>query len=210
MQPKIFQGGSRSSGTWTGPTHAAGRTQAQSSIESRIKRIMFIIAGSVFGLFVLFFIIGILNPEPQPLEYQDLAGGDTPLTAAELVQRGNDLFNNQEYDSAWKYYDRALLEDGTNMEAVYGKGIVLYQQGREEEAMANFRQSYEGGFRYAWLSWVLAEMNVKNGNTTQAISLYKESVQLDSSYYDSYKRLAELEPLYREKYLELVKKHGGN
>lgn len=164
-------------------------------------------------MFVVFFIIGILNPEPQQAsesQYTDLYADGSEPTAQELVNLGNDLFNNEEYDSAGKYYDRALATDATNMEAVYGKGIVLYQQDRQDEAMAYFRQSYEGGFRFAWLSWVLADMNEKNGNTTQAISLYKESVSLDSSYVDSYKRLAELESFNREKYLQLAEKHATN
>lgn len=214
VQPKIFQGKRRSSQTWTGPTQfGAGGPAAQPPAVDRIKRIVFTIAGGVFALFVFFFIIGIMNPEPASdtaPEYEDLSADGTPPTASELVQRGNDFFNDAKYDSADKYYDRALVMDGGNMEALYGKGIVMYQAGNKEGAMALFRRAYEGGFRFAWLSWVLADMHDKNGNSSEAITLYKESVKLDSGYTDSYKRLAELEPAYRDKYLELAEKHASN
>lgn len=210
MQPKIFQGKQRPAGGWTGSQQGGGTGPAPAEQAAKVKRIVFIIAGTFFGLFFFFFVIGIMNPEPQPSEYQDLYADGSQPTAADLVNRGNDLFNNQEYDSALKYYDLARSEDNTNWEAVYGKGIVLYATGKEEEAMPFFRQSYEGGFRFAWLSWVLADMHDKNGNAPQAVILYKESVNLDSSYVDSYKRLAELDPSNSAKYLELAEKHGTN
>lgn len=210
-QPKIFQGKQRPSGGWTRPAQKdTGRGPAPADQAAKVKRIMFIIAGTFFGLFFFFFIIGIMNPEPPAQEYEDLYANGSQPTASDLVNRGNDLFNNQEYDSAGKYYDRAYALDHTNMEAIYGKGIVLYATGNEEQAMPLFRQSYEGGFRFAWLSWVLADMHEKNGNSAQAALLYKESVNLDSSFVDSYKRLAELEPENSFKYLQLAEKHGSN
>jgi tetratricopeptide (TPR) repeat protein len=131
-------------------------------------------------------------------------------TASDFISTGNDFFNQQQYDSADKYYDRALSIEGSNMEAVYGKGIVLYQKGRVDESVTMFNRAYEGGFRYAWLSWVLADVYDKRGQTAQAVTLYKESVNLDSTYTDSYKRLAELEPVNRAKYLQLVEKYTPN
>lgn len=217
VQPKIFQQKRRQERNWTGQAETGnqfggGATSQPQNAVTVIKRVMFTIVGGVFALFMFFFVKELVDPTPEGTntEYTDLYAEGAEPTAQDLVNRGNDLFNDQQYDSAWKYYDLAATADNSNMEAVYGKGIVRYQQDKKEEAMTWFRQSYEGGFRYSWLSWVLAEMNEKNGNATQAISLYKESVSLDSTYVDSYKRLAELEPSNRDKYLKLAEKHASN
>jgi len=213
VQPGIFQGRKRQ--TWTGPTQSTTGTQSDPrSIESKVKRITFMIVGGFFALFVFFFIIGIVNPEipePQNVEEQEQVFDETVLRSPEaLISTGNNYFNDQQYDSAGVYYDRALALAPDNMEAVYGKGIVRYQQGKEDEAMTLFRRSYEGGYRFVWLSWVLADMHDKRGETAEAIMLYKESVNLDSTYTESYKRLAELEPLNKEQYLKLADRHSGN
>jgi hypothetical protein len=211
VQPGIFQGKKRQ--TWSGPTQENTSTHTDPrSIESKVKRIMFIIVGGFFALFVFFFIIGILNPEiPEQQNGEELLYDESVTQSPEgLISRGNDYFNQQQYDSAEAYYDRALDLAPDNMEAVYGKGIVLYQAGKQDEAMTLFRKSYGGGYRFAWLSWVLADMHDKRGESAEAIMLYKESVSLDSSYTDSYKRLAELEPLSRDRYLKLAEKFSGN
>lgn len=212
VQPKIFQGGRRSSGSRSGPTQFnTGTGQAgQQDIANKVKRFMFTIVGLTFGMMVIFFIIGILNPEEEQQGGDYSVEGSATLSSQDFVSEGNQYFNESNYDSADAYYDRALALEPGNMEAVYGKGIVLWQRDRKDEAIIKFRQAYEGGFRYAWLSWVLADVNDKNGNTAQAIGLYKESVGLDSSYTDSYKRLAELEPSNRDKYLQLAQKYESN
>lgn len=209
VQPKIFQGKRRPGGGWTGPTQFNTGT-SQSTTEARIKRVIFSIVGGFFALMILFFIIGILNPEDQQQNVEDAVNEAMMLTPQELVNEGHQFFNEGNYDSADFYYGLAIGKDPGNMEAVYGKGIVLWQHDRKDEAMVLFEESYEGGYRYAWLSWVLADMHDKNGNSSRAISLYKESISLDSANEDSYNRLAELEPENRDKYLLLAQKYAEN
>lgn len=216
MQPKIFQGSQnrqRQSRPWQNQDQSYRNEAEVVSPVERSKKIAIIIASSIFGLFFFLMVIGFLVGDPEEdvqSSGQEQSYEPVDNSAAALVSRGNDFFNNQEYDSADVYYDKALVLDGGYMEAIYGKGIVLYQQGRIDEANTAFLRAYEGGFRYAWLSWVLADMYDKQGQTSRAADFYKESVKLDSSYVDSYKRLAELEPGNSDKYLKLAQKYSSN
>ncbi|MEJ0031072.1 MAG: tetratricopeptide repeat protein [Bacteroidota bacterium] len=130
--------------------------------------------------------------------------------AESLAYKGNDLINNSQPDSADIYYDRALQINPDLMMAVYGKGLVLYNKGNRDEANTYFTRAYEGGYRYAWLSWVMADTYDKSGATERAVELYKESINLDSTFTDSYNRLAELLPEQKDQYLDLARKHPGN
>ena len=210
MQPKIFQ----PRGSQFGSGGRATMNVSPDSPVDRAKTIAKVIGVSIVGLFVFLFVIGLLFGEEdetqtsQPEEQESLETTDTTDdSAASLVSKGHEFYNSQEYDSAEKYYELALTADPDYMEAVYGQGIVLYQKGSKDEAYGYFTRAYEGGYRYAWLSWALADMYDKRGAASRAIDLYKESVNLDSSYTDSYSRLAELVPGEREKYLQLAEKH---
>jgi tetratricopeptide (TPR) repeat protein len=210
VQPKVFQ--ARQSrdprGTYSNPATAPVST------EDKAKKVVRIIVISVFGVFFLFFFISIFSgnsdddsttlPNDPPAE-EDLASSPATFTS-----RGNEFFNEQQYDSADWYYDRALASDGSYGEAIYGKGIVQYNKGNPDVANSYFTRAYEGGFRFAWLSWVLGDTYEKKGEPTRAIELYKESVNLDSTYVDSYNRLAELVPDERDRYLDLAKRHATN
>lgn len=197
MQPKIFQGRPKAS-------RFDQQQQAGNPNTWTAKKIIQLIAYTIGGLFVLLFIIGIFSDDDQPVDT------DASESAVTLTGTGNDFVNKGENDSADYYYTRALEIDPNYLEAVYGKGLVLYNRGEKDEANKNFLQAYEGGYRYPWLSWVLADANDKAGNTDKAIELYKESVNLDSSYVDSYRRLAELVPAERDLYLQLADKYSSN
>ena len=216
VQPKIFQGRPKQA---RGPIFNTGTRSAEGAPVTpgeRGKKFVKIVVAVMGALFMIPFVIGFIdgwNGDDQTTsdpQEQTSTFDATDSSPASLVERGNGFFNNQQYDSADVYYDLALASDDGYGEAIYGKGIVAYQQGRSDEANTYFIRSYEGGFRYAWLSWVLADMYDKQGQTSRAADLYKESVKLDSTYTDSYKRLAELEPGLRDKYLELARKYGNN
>lgn len=200
VQPKIFQ------------KQSAERVTYTATPVDRTKRIVRLIAISVFSFFVFLFLVGIFSGNNEESETTTTSEPEetTDESAASLTSTGNDLFNDGKYAEADGYYDRAIALDPGYWEAVYGKGIVLYQNGNRDEANTYFTRAYEGGYRYAWLSWVLADTYDKSGATARAVELYKESVGLDSSYVDSYNRLAELVPMERDKYLELARKHASN
>jgi tetratricopeptide (TPR) repeat protein len=208
VQPKIFQnrpprsGGSQFKSTF--------KQTNNTTPEAQRKRAVFIIVG--LFVFVTFFIPIMINviqsfgDDTSNTDYS-IEESTTEDYDVNVVQKGNDFFNAQQYDSAEKYYDMAIEENAEDYAAVYGKGIVAYNRGNIDIANQHFMRAYEGGYRYAWLSWALADMNDKRSQTQRAIELYKESVQLDSAFTDSYLRLAELEPANGQTWRDLAEKH---
>jgi tetratricopeptide (TPR) repeat protein len=213
VQPKIFQRQSQSFNSGARATYGSAGSSAPQA--DRNKKVM-AIAISIAGFFFFLIMVGIFsgNDQDESSSESTESTGVSPETsdesAANLTNTGMDLYTQEKYDESDGYFDRALVLDPGYMEAIYGKGIVLYQKGNREEANTYFTRAYEGGYEYAWLSWVLADTYDKSGATTRAVELYKESVRLDSSYVDSYNRLAELVPEEREKYLELAQKFAAN
>jgi len=225
VQPKIFQKQSK-------PFNDGGRATYTSPPKSpsiqtdKIKKIVRVITFSVVGFFAFLIVVGIFagndNDQPtttttpdeeQPYDSEDSSsssesGGSNAAEA--LAYQGNEFINKGQPDSADIYYDRALAIDPDLMMAVYGKGLVLYNRGNPDEARTYFTKAYEGGYRYAWLSWVMGDLFEKSGDKERAISMYQECIQLDSTFTDSYNRLAELVPDDREKYLDLAQKHPAN
>lgn len=206
VQPKIFQNRQRASGSQFRSTSSSQPTTDQATQRKRAIIIMFVIVA--FVIFLIPFMVGVIEGIDEEISNTDspveetLADGDI-----NLVQKGNDFFNEQRYDSAEKYYDMALDGNIDDTAALYGKGIVAYNLGRIDEANVYFLKAYDGGYRYAWLSWALADMSEKQGQTVRAIEFYKESVQLDSAYTDSYLRLAELDPSNGGKWRNLAETH---
>ncbi|HEX8060095.1 MAG TPA: tetratricopeptide repeat protein [Cyclobacteriaceae bacterium] len=197
VQPKIFQKQSK-------PFNSGARASYSppSFQPARNKKVVAITIAAV-SFFAFILLLGIFSGNSDE-------ASATNDSASDLTDAGMDSYRQEKYDEAEGYFDRALATDPSYMEAVYGKGISLYQKGNSEEANSYLTHAYEGGFQHAWLSWELADSYEKNGDPERAIALYKESIGLDSSYVDCYNRLAELLPEERDKYLELAAKHANN
>ena len=216
VQPKIFQKQSKS---FNSGGRASYSPPTSGSIqEDRVRKIVRVVIISIVSFFAFLIVVGIFagNGNDQPTitsnqeEPEQSYDSNEPNEADTLAYRGNDFINNSQPDSADWYYNRALEINPDLMMAVYGKGLVLYNKGDRDAAKTYFTKAYEGGYRYAWLSWVMADGFEKDGDKERAIQFYKECIQLDSTFTDSYKRLAELVPEERDKYLELAQKHPSN
>jgi tetratricopeptide (TPR) repeat protein len=57
----------------------------------------------------------------------DVTDVDTPSADA-ITNRGNEFYEQGQYDSAMVYYDKVLLKDPSNQFAQYNKGLVYYSQ----------------------------------------------------------------------------------
>jgi tetratricopeptide (TPR) repeat protein len=184
------------------PFESKTSAERANEIVRKVTRVLWIGAGSVF----LFFIAAnILSRKKDP----NITQGNSVPTASVLEEteewnaKGYEFYVNQRYDSALYYYDRVLRLESNNTTALYNKGIVHYDQQQMEKAMESFLRAYDAGMRDAFLSHVLGYLNDNNGNTSRAISFYKEAVGLDSTRSEIYARLAELEPGNALKYKEL-------
>ncbi len=205
VRPRIFEPFQRAQRQQFG-----GQTATQSPA-SKAGRIALIVFGSIFGLFAFLLVVGLFTHDQaeQPASEETETYADAPVTADDMVQSGNDFFNDSQYDSAEKYYDKALFIDDSHTGALYGKGIALYYQERQSEATSYFQRAYDGGYKNAWLSWVLGDIADKNGDIGRAMVYYKECLGLDSSFTSVYDRLAVLDPGQADAYRKMSVNKGN-
>jgi len=82
------------------------------------------------------FIIFIVNT----LQLQVHAQPESPQQAEmdRAIQKGNDLYNQQQYEQAVTAYNEVLENESSNSTAKYNRAIALYKQGKKEEAIKAF------------------------------------------------------------------------
>ena len=54
------------------------------------------------------------------------------------IDKGNELFDEEKYEEAITYYDKALATQPNSIEALQNKGVALYNSGKYEEAVTYF------------------------------------------------------------------------
>ena len=175
-------------------------------VEALVRRIVRIIGLAVAGLFMVFFVVRIFSGNPQSAS-TDFESDETGFVevdeATSYNERGYSHYLNKQYDSALYYYDKALsLEPGIGG-VWYNRGMVYYDREQMDKALESFTRAYDIGLRDAFLCHVLGYLYDNSGNTTKAITFYKEAIGLDSSRTNIYSRLAELEPSQAARYQAL-------
>jgi tetratricopeptide (TPR) repeat protein len=160
VQPKIFQGNQNRSrqAQWQGPGEAYGAGNV--SPQDRAKKVAIIISASIGGLFVFLIVIGLLVGDPENEQQSDRQEEvyDIDSNPAALANRGNEYYNNQQYDSAEIYYNRALALDGDNVDATYGKAIVFDQRGQTSDAAEYYKKAVGLDSTYVYSYSRLAEL----------------------------------------------------
>jgi tetratricopeptide (TPR) repeat protein len=81
-----------------------------------------------------------------------------------------------------------------NIDAYIIMGDNHYAQDQFTQALTWYKQAYDKGARNAGLLNIMAYLYDQQNQRAEAIRLYKETLQQDSSLVDVYTRLAELEP----------------
>jgi tetratricopeptide (TPR) repeat protein len=178
--------------------------------EQIFKRVIRISGFLAAGFFALFFFYVLFSADDQTTT-QSVAEGESVEfgeedPASEFNRLGYNFYQQQQFDSALYYFDKALERDSGNGASWYNKGMVYYAQQDANRALDAFTRAYELGVRDAFLSHVLGYLNDNSGNTSRAIDFYKEAIGMDSSRTDIYVRLAELEPERAARYKALEEK----
>lgn len=130
--------------------------------------------------------------------------------AAALYNKGLIYYNQQEYEKSIDFLKRCIDANPDYTDAYLIMGHDYYDRQLQDQSLEWYSKAYDKGMKNAFLSHVLAYLYDNKGNTVKAIPLYKEAVELDSSRYDVYTRLAELEPANAAKYNELAERWKSN
>lgn len=145
---------------------------------------------------------------------------DSALWYYEKAHEENPTHIQAQYNIGWWYYDqkqfrqsiselKTLVEqDPMQMGARQLVGDNFYSLNEYDSAIQWYEGAYNQGARSRWLCHVMAYIYDTQNRLDQAIPLYKEAIQYDSTVVDLYVRLGELLPneegeVYRYKAAQL-------
>jgi tetratricopeptide (TPR) repeat protein len=173
---------------WTEP-----QQQGNTPIQSQVKKAIGIVIAVVFSIFFLLMMIGLFVGEDET----------TQSSVEDLVRydEARSLYESQDYRGAIKVLWKDVTNDTPDTQSVLLMGDSYYALQSLDSAYVWYAEAYSRGERTPFLSHVMAYILDERGNTQEAIILYKEAVEMDSTKADVYKRLAELEPENRDWYL---------
>jgi tetratricopeptide (TPR) repeat protein len=99
---------------------------------------------------------------------------------------GSVFFERGYPETSESFFRRALEDDASSAEALYGLGSVYLQQGKLKEARENFKSalqlqaSYPGTIPNAWNN--LGILSAREGDTAAAIEFFQRALQLDPAH----------------------------
>lgn len=119
-----------------------------------------------------------------------LLSRDGMTSSASPCSRADELRKKGERKKAIKAYQQALERDASLDRCRYHLGVLLFQEGRTEEALENLKRSVDAADNPAeafnWLAQAKAEMGDESG----AVELWRFALEKDPQFVEAHYRLA--------------------
>jgi len=148
------------------------------------------------------------NAEDAILEAQRVEVGKNPADVDALINLGNSFYSHEQYDSALKYYDRAIDLNPDNYSGMYNKALVYFQfkeYSKSIEILKRCNSLYPGT---AEIFLMLGDCYYSQTKYTEAMEWYKQAYDKGSRIaaqlnimgyiYDEQKRPGEAIKYYKE------------
>lgn len=134
------------------------------------------------------------NKTDSALLMYDGALARDPQHAQAQYNKGYIYFDRKNYREAIDEAKKVVEYNPDYTEAMLLIGDSFYNQSQLDSALQWYEGAYAQGYRSAILCHLMAYIYDTKGNTTTAISLYKEAISQDSTIKSIYVRLGELVP----------------
>ena len=204
----------------SGPTFRQQRsspsTTAPAGPEVVVKRVIVVVALSMFGLFVLLMLIGLFasddtgdstTVDPVAGEYRDALEAN-PNDLETLTNIGNRFFESNQFDSAIVYYDRVLKIEPQNAAALYNKGLIYYNQQQYERSVELLNQCISANPAYTDAYLIQGHNYYDRQRLDEALTWYNKAYEqgMQNAFlshvlayiYDTKGNIARALPLYKE------------
>jgi len=144
--------------------------------------------------------------------YYNKALAINPAYDKAAYQKGAVLSYQKKYQESIALLTVLLHENPSYTDALQLIGDNYYNKQQYDSALRWYTKAYEGGVRNRYLFHLMGYIQETKGNTTNAIKLYQEALQYDSSVVDIYQRLGDLLPgpegnFYRKTAADLAKEN---
>ena len=118
-------------------------------------------------------------------------GGCDKLAGGTNISQGMDAVEQQEYDAALGFFDRAVEADEDLRLAYRGKGIAYMGEGKYTEAVDAFDKALKSSNGIVKkvdydINYYLAMAEFKNGDPDKAMEIYDAIIDLDEDAYEAY------------------------
>ncbi len=158
---------------------SSDRTSAPPQVIT-LRKVLRLIILSFLALFVFFFLIGVFfgkdnetdnntsESEPVRIESESSEVSESDQVNA-YTNKGNDFFNQPQYDSALKYYEKALAIDRNDQYALYNKALVYYMRKDYRRSMPIVKRCLRDHPDYNEAWWLLGDDYSSINNNDSAI-----------------------------------------
>jgi tetratricopeptide (TPR) repeat protein len=127
--------------------------------------------------------------DPRPLGFEDAKADLRSLALAYPQVAGKYPILRQEGLAALQQAARELRDDA-EVQATYGLVLAVVQPGEGTRAAGALQKAIDLGSRSPEVRSKLADLRLQQGEVTEAIALYKESIQIEPFYRPAYLDLA--------------------
>ena len=168
---------------------ASGRETVPSQFIT-MRKVFRVIILSFLALFVFFFLIGVFfgkgnednstsESEPVKIESENSEVSESDQVNV-YTNKGNDFFSQPQYDSALKYYEKALAINRNDQYALYNKALVYYMRQDYRRSMPIVKRCLRDHPDYNEAWWLL-------GDDYSSISNYDSAIYcLERAYNNNY------------------------
>ena len=169
------------------------------------------------------------TPEVQlddPSSYLDLISDTKPSDSSATQKLRNLALGYAQVGARYPEFDEkalqilesaaAALPTDAEVQATYGKALVLARTGKQEIAAQALQKAIDAGSKSAEVPTMLARLLMQQGQVSSAIELFKKSIQLDPFFTPAYVDLAKAYSLLQDRQRalemldEVLKQDPGN
>ena len=169
---------------------SSDRTSAPPQVIT-LRKVLRLIILSLLILFGFFFFIGVFfgngndesnnTSESEPVKFESESSEVSENDQVNAyTNKGNDFFSQPQYDSALKYYEKALAIDRNDQYALYNKALVYYMRQDYRRSMPIVKRCLRDHPDYNEAWWLL-------GDDYSSINNYDSAIYcLERAYNNNY------------------------
>lgn len=171
--------------TWRRPGQATtGSTppDPRQNLQRRIRMIVLLVMGSFFFLLLTFIIIGIMSDDSTLVEeeIENVKSSFVDMDNVDaVISRGNEFYNQGQYDSAMFYYDKALQLDPGNQFAQYDKALIYYSQENYRTSARILKDVLKTHSDYGYAYYLLGDNYEATHRTDSAMICFEKAYQYE-------------------------------
>ncbi len=100
---------------------------------------------------------------------------------AESVKKGNEFYEQEDYNAAQQEYAKAQIDSPDNSDINYNQGAVFYKQKKYDKAISAFKKSLEIPTKNIEMKcyYNIGDCLVQQGKLREALESYKRALKLD-------------------------------